>query len=621
MTDRTIQQSLDLAVQHHSAGRLPEAEGIYRQILQADPNQPVALHLLGVIAHQAGKNDIAVGLIGKALAINSDYAEAHNNLGLALQEQGNLDDAVASYRKALAIKPEFAEAHYNLGNAFLGQGKLDEAVASYRMALAIKPNYAEAHANMANCLMQQNLFYEAIESYLMVITIDPSTPENYHHIGRAYRELDRSGEARAILRQGLVSCDGPHADVTEIIKLKIALADLDFDSGHLEQAKSSLADAFPHMTEHIQDCKVLRFDDLENYCTKSKMTYERFESLPLTSDNEDIQLGEKHLFIAELKNCGLLGDFYLPMTRSGQVFIDQLIFDEDAIFWNRHSRNCTGVVLGDDKRIVVVNTSEQKYYGPHVLLGNISMYFGHWLMNYLSRLMLIEGHEELKSAPIVVGNDINKRQLECLRRIGVSDDRIVRINRGQIAWFETLWVPSMPMFTVKNTRKAIWTPELISYLRQSFRIPDVHVTDKPRRRLFVSRRNAIARRLLNEDEIFEALGHYGFESIDPADHTIEEQISLSSESEIILGPAGSGMCMALFAPQSTEVVELRGGKPTAHTSRDHVKACGQNYHCVFGVTVGPKDRENLNNFWMPVEKVVRKVEQIAVKLNHGEFRS
>ena len=81
------------------------------------------------------------------------------------------------------------------------------------------------------------------------------------------------------------------------------------------------------------------------------------------------------------------------------------------------------------------------------------------------------------------------------------------------------------------------------------------------------------------------------------------------------------MSMAYFAAQSTEIVELRGGKPTGQTARDHVKACGQNYHCVFGVTLGPKDTENLNDFRMPVEKVVRKVEQIAVKLNHGEFRS
>ena len=96
----TIQQAIDLAVQHHNSGRLPQAETIYQQILQADPNQPVAMHLLGVIARQVGKNDVAVDLITKALALKPDYAEAHNNLGNALQELGKLEEAVASYHKA-----------------------------------------------------------------------------------------------------------------------------------------------------------------------------------------------------------------------------------------------------------------------------------------------------------------------------------------------------------------------------------------------------------------------------------------------------------------------------------------------------------------------------------------
>ena len=65
----TIQQAIDLAVQHHTAGHLPQAENIFQPILQADPNQPVALHLLGVIAHQVGKNDIAADLITRTLAI------------------------------------------------------------------------------------------------------------------------------------------------------------------------------------------------------------------------------------------------------------------------------------------------------------------------------------------------------------------------------------------------------------------------------------------------------------------------------------------------------------------------------------------------------------------------
>ena len=59
----TVQQAFDLAVQHHNAGDLPEAENIYNQILQADPNQPDALHYLGVIAHQTRNNEKAIELI------------------------------------------------------------------------------------------------------------------------------------------------------------------------------------------------------------------------------------------------------------------------------------------------------------------------------------------------------------------------------------------------------------------------------------------------------------------------------------------------------------------------------------------------------------------------------
>ena len=109
----TIQQAIDLAIQHHNAGDLPKAEGIYQQILQAEPNQPAALRLLGVIAHQVGKNDIAIDLITKAIAIKSDYAEAHSNLGNILSAQGKLDEAVTSYNKLLAIKPDHADCFIN----------------------------------------------------------------------------------------------------------------------------------------------------------------------------------------------------------------------------------------------------------------------------------------------------------------------------------------------------------------------------------------------------------------------------------------------------------------------------------------------------------------------------
>ena len=81
-----IQQALELAIQHYTAGDLPEAEDVCRDILQTDLNQPVALQMLGVIALQSGKNDIAAKYIQKAIETNPGDADGHSNLGLALQK-------------------------------------------------------------------------------------------------------------------------------------------------------------------------------------------------------------------------------------------------------------------------------------------------------------------------------------------------------------------------------------------------------------------------------------------------------------------------------------------------------------------------------------------------------
>jgi len=199
----TIQQAIDLGLEYHNAGHLPEAESIYQQILQSDPNQPVALHLLGVIAYQVGKNDIAIDLIGKALVIYPDFAEAHSNLGNVLQEQGKLDDAITSYRKALALNPHHAEAHYNLGNALKEQEKLDDAAESYRNALAVHPDFSEAHSNLGNVLKEQGKLDDAVTSYHKALAINPDYAEAHYNLGNALKEQEKLDDAAASYRKAL----------------------------------------------------------------------------------------------------------------------------------------------------------------------------------------------------------------------------------------------------------------------------------------------------------------------------------------------------------------------------------------------------------------------------------
>src|SRR5262249_34046007 len=89
----SITDALSTAVPHHRAGRLREAETMYRQILAADPDHHHAWHLLGVIACQAGNYQAGAECIQHALAYRPDWAAAQHNLGNAGRDQGKLDAA------------------------------------------------------------------------------------------------------------------------------------------------------------------------------------------------------------------------------------------------------------------------------------------------------------------------------------------------------------------------------------------------------------------------------------------------------------------------------------------------------------------------------------------------
>ena len=70
----TISEAFAIAFQHHRAGRLQAAEELYREILAAQPDQPEALHFLGVIASQMGQHKAAVEYIERAIRRKGDAA-------------------------------------------------------------------------------------------------------------------------------------------------------------------------------------------------------------------------------------------------------------------------------------------------------------------------------------------------------------------------------------------------------------------------------------------------------------------------------------------------------------------------------------------------------------------
>ena len=103
MSAMTINQAMQTAVGHHQAGRVAEAEAIYRQVLAVQPQNPDALHLLGVIALQTGHPEAAIQLITQALAVKTDDSSFHSNLGEAYRSIGRQEEAIPCYERALTI--------------------------------------------------------------------------------------------------------------------------------------------------------------------------------------------------------------------------------------------------------------------------------------------------------------------------------------------------------------------------------------------------------------------------------------------------------------------------------------------------------------------------------------
>ncbi len=225
----TVQSVFSTALQSHQAGRLSEAERLYRKILTVNSRHADSLHLLGVIAHHEGRYAQAVDLIEQAIGINAQEASYHLNLGTALWKQGQLDAAVAGYRRALDLKPDYPKAHFNLATVLWKLGRLDEADTCYRSALYFRPDYPEAYDNLGTVRKEQGRPDEAITCYRRAIGFKPTYPEAHNNLGTALWEQGQLDEAVGCYRKALdLKPDYPDAH----FNLGIALSEL----GRLDEA-------------------------------------------------------------------------------------------------------------------------------------------------------------------------------------------------------------------------------------------------------------------------------------------------------------------------------------------------------------------------------------------------
>jgi predicted TPR repeat methyltransferase len=196
--DVSVPDALAIAVGFHRQGWLAPAEEIYREVLRLVPNEPNALHYLGVLRHQAGESDASVELIRAAIAARPDWFDAYNNLGNVLKETGRLEEAAEAYRRASDLSPGDAGVRNNLGVVLKVAGRLDEAESTLRGALDADPGSAEAWHNLGNVLARRRCSDEAIEAYRKAVGLKPKRRESWRNLAHSLARAGRREDARRV---------------------------------------------------------------------------------------------------------------------------------------------------------------------------------------------------------------------------------------------------------------------------------------------------------------------------------------------------------------------------------------------------------------------------------------
>jgi len=135
-----------------AVGNIEGARALAHATLRAQPQNPDALHLLGVLAYQANQQDEAIRLLSAAIKAHRHFPPMHANLALAKLAAGDLNGAKASARRALALKPAYADAHRVMGIVLHKQGRFREAIVELRRAIALDSDTAELRDYIAQGL-------------------------------------------------------------------------------------------------------------------------------------------------------------------------------------------------------------------------------------------------------------------------------------------------------------------------------------------------------------------------------------------------------------------------------------------------------------------------------------
>jgi capsular polysaccharide biosynthesis protein len=224
----------------------------------------------------------------------------------------------------------------------------------------------------------------------------------------------------------------------------------------------------------------------------------------------------------------------------------------------------------------------------------------HWMTETLPSLVALDGVKDKTTIPVLlVSSSIRHKHInETLQLLGYTVYYYDIHKSIKISKLHSIKIPVVGSYNesfLLNMRNAFF--QKLNLMEQI----------KPFRKIYISRRKATRRKIVNQDDLSILLSNYDFETVFLEDYTIEHQIKLLYETQCVIAPHGAGLTNILFMQPDAKVIEL--------------KAHNNDYWCFFSMARVAKlqysyllcesDRENhrdadININLLELERIVKR---------------
>jgi hypothetical protein len=309
--------------------------------------------------------------------------------------------------------------------------------------------------------------------------------------------------------------------------------------------------------------KLIERDELSAYC-EDKYVFgesERVETGTIAEfEGSPEYKSEYHVkppFGCEVSDVTMFGPGGTVVTRDGKILFES-------------ARNNRGDLverfvqfLRNPKRIPRLLSGYKQLYAPRLFRGGFDFELAfpvtypthksyyHWVVEYLPKLRTLERYRnETGNDPVVL---IDPDPQDWMREsVDLLTDAEV-IERPQ----STIRIHKLVLPSHRNHHPDDFNPSPAEYRWLRDQMYDaVGVSERGgSRRIYISRKDADRRHVINENAVIERLNEYGFESYMLSDLQVRDQVELFAEAETIVAPHGAGLVNMIFSTDC-EVLEL-----------------------------------------------------------------